>query len=127
MSIAYITLCGSAKFIDEIHVLAKKLREAGYITTDLKDVPYPKTYDPKEKIQNKYFYTDQIKHSDLLLIYNKNGYIGLSTAMEIQVGIDNNIPIEFLFKTDIIEINALLESEYIIYFNNYFNIKEWVK
>ncbi len=34
-----IVICGSAKFIEEINVLAIKLRRKMYIVTEIKDVP----------------------------------------------------------------------------------------
>jgi len=106
-----IVICGSAKFIEDISRLAKALRFHKYNVVELYDVPYSSTYTPEEKIQNKYFYTQKIRESDLILVYDKNGYIGLSTAMEIQVALDHNIPVKLLFESDLIELNALLVAD----------------
>ena len=60
-----------------------------------------------EKAKNHKIFGNLIKTADLLIIYNKNGYVGLSTAMEIQKAIDSNVPIVFLFEPEAIEFQAL--------------------
>ena len=104
-----IVICGSAKFIDEIHILANKLKRV-YNVTELKDVPYPSTFDAVEKLANKEFYFKRIKESDLILVYG--GYVGLATAMEIQFSLDDNRhrPVRFLFEPEAIEGLALIVS-----------------
>jgi len=107
-----IVICGSAKYMEEIYILAEKLRNKEYNVTDLKMVPYPITFDVNEKLANKGFYFDEIREADLVLVYNKDGYIGLSTAMEIQFSLDNNRhrPLRFLFETKNIECLAICIS-----------------
>lgn len=107
-----IVICSSARYINEIHNLTVKLEKKGYSVTELKDVPYPSTYDPVEKLANKEFYFNRIEESDLVLIYDKDGYIGLSTAMEIQFSLDDNRhrPVRFLYEPEKIECNVLIIS-----------------
>lgn len=107
-----IVICGSARFINEIHNLSIMLEEKGYSVTELIDVPYPSTFDINEKLANKEFYFDKIKESDLVLVYSKDGYIGLATAMEIQFSLDDNRhrPVRFLYEPEAIECCALIIS-----------------
>ena len=107
-----IVICGSAKYIKEIHNLAVKLRKKKYIVTELEDVPYPSTFDPVEKLANREFYFSKIKKANLILIYNKDGYIGLATAMEIQFSLDDNRrrPMRFLYIPEKIEFRAIMIS-----------------
>lgn len=114
MGLINIVICGSARYINEIHDLTLRLMKRGYFITELKDVPYPSTFDPVEKLANKKFYFDKIKKSNLVLVYNKDGYIGLATAMEIQFSLDDNKdrPVRFLYEPEAIECKALYISTY---------------
>jgi len=107
-----IVICGSAKYIEEINVFANKLRDKEYDVIDLKMVPYPSTYDPLEKLANKEFYFDKIKEADLILVYDKDGYVGLATAMEIQFSLDDSgrRPVRFLYVPEKIEFRAIIMS-----------------
>ncbi len=114
VEIKNIVICGSAKYMESIHILAKYLINKGYNVTDLKKVLYPTTFDAMEKLKNKEFYFNKIKNADLVLIYNKDGYVGLATAMEIQFSLDDNRhrPVRFLFEPEKIEFHALSMSTY---------------
>ncbi len=114
VEIKNIVICGSAKYMESIHILAKYLINKGHNVTDLKMVPYPTTFDAMEKLKNKEYYFDKIRKADLVLIYNKDGYIGVATAMEIQFSLDGNRlrPVRFLFEPEKIEFHALSMSTY---------------
>ena len=112
-----IVICGSARYIPEVHGLKVKLLKSGHKKiTEIQDVPYPSTYDPLEKLKNKEFYFEKIKEAELVLIYNKAGRIGSATAMEIQFSLDDNRhrPVRFLFKPIEIEFTALCVSSYYV-------------
>lgn len=103
-----IVISGSMRFKHEMIVLSNKLKIAGY-----KKIiePSSKEFNESEgvigKAVNHKIFGRLIKSADLLLIYNKNGYVGLSTAMEIQMAIDCNVPVRFLFEPEEIEFKAL--------------------
>lgn len=84
-----ITLCGSARFEKSFHEWNERLTLKGHIV-------YGLAVYPSSKGGNKNWYNEAIKamldlvhlgkidNSDAIVILNENGYIGESTAREIQ-------------------------------------------
>jgi len=103
-----ILISGSMRFKEEMIILANKLRKEGY-----KKVIEPLSKEYKQgseiidKACNHIIYEKLIEDADLLLVYNKNGYVGISSAMEIQKALDCNVPVRFLFEPEAIEFKAL--------------------
>jgi len=85
-----VVICGSRRFKPEIREFAKKLKEAGVIVFE----PYLHSgQDEWEKLSDDYkkfialglthdhFY--KIKMADVVFVFNKGGYIGNSTTLEL--------------------------------------------
>lgn len=85
-----VCICGSRKFKEEVRKFAKELERGGAVVY----IPYHHSTEAEwEKLSKAYkkfialglthdhFY--KIKMADVIFIYNKNGYSGVSTTMEI--------------------------------------------
>lgn len=79
-----VTLCGSLKFIKDFVDIQIKLERVGHVVLSVTsgEETVPPTEEEK-KILDKVHYK-KIDMSDCILVINKNGYIGESTAGEIQ-------------------------------------------
>lgn len=96
------------KFRQEMIDLSKKLKFDTYKEViEPSDEIYIEITEIIDKAKNHVIFENLIEDADLLLVYNKNGYIGLSTAMEIQKALDCNVPIRLLFEPDDITFKAL--------------------
>ena len=98
-----IIICGSFRFLDQMKKTARELEALGFecflprfylgdlTSKEIKDIKKNKKkkgFNKSEfrKINEvlKWFY-DRLKEADVLIIFDKNGYIGLSLAAEIGV------------------------------------------
>lgn len=85
-----IVICGSLRFATEIFELAQRLEKVGakvYTPENLRDSKDWKKVS-KEFVFNAaagltYLHFEKIKKADIVFIYNKNQYIGVSTTMEM--------------------------------------------
>ena len=83
-----ITLCGSAKFEDLFKHYQEQLALQAHLVWALDIYPSQKDgvkewYDAETKIRLSALYFKKISISDAILVLNKDGYIGISTAHEI--------------------------------------------
>lgn len=102
-----VVICGSKRFKPEIIKFAKELTKLGVVV----HAPFlHKGKDDWEKLSKQYkkfvalgltldhFY--KIKMADVVYIYNKNGYSGVSTTMEIGCAVGLGKPIYALSNKD---------------------------
>ena len=102
-----ILISGSMKFKEEMTVFSNKLKEFGYNRViEPNDEEYYQGIGVIEKAKNHKIFENLIENADLLLMYDKEGYIGLSSAMEIQKALDCNVPVRLLFEPEAIEFKA---------------------
>ena len=103
-----ILISGSMKYRLEMIALANKLRTEKCVKIiEPSDNRYIESTDLIDKAKNHQIFEGLIEKADSLLIFNKNGYIGLSTAMEIQKALDCKVPVRLLFEPEAIEFKAL--------------------
>ncbi len=103
-----IVISGSMKYKQEMTALSHKLEADGYKrVVEPSDKEYIEGDDVIDKAMNHIIYEKIIEHADLLLIYDEKGYVGLSTAMEIQKALDCNVPVRFLFEPEALEFQSL--------------------
>lgn len=88
-----ITLCGSTRFEQQFHEWNHKLAIAGHTVYSLslfgreaKDAGKDdkKTVSEAEKITLDLIHLDKIMNSDAVVVIDVDGYVGFSTAREIQ-------------------------------------------
>ncbi len=102
-----VAICGSRRFKTEIHALAEQLRGMGVVVhvpplpsfeEEWKELPR----DQKEFIAlgltHNHFY--KIQMADVVYIYNKGGYSGFSTTLEIGYAVATGKPIYALEKDE---------------------------
>ncbi|NLZ24139.1 hypothetical protein GX888_00080 [Candidatus Dojkabacteria bacterium] len=95
-----VVICGSKRFKNEMKEFASKLRDKGIIVYE----PYLHNPDKEWKtlseaykrfillgLTHDHFY--KIRKADVVFIYNKGGYIGNSTTLEIGYSVASNKPI----------------------------------
>jgi hypothetical protein len=96
-----VVICGSSRFCEEMREFAKKLKDLGILVfephlyrasggiwSEIKD------FDKKivaMGLTHDHFY--KIRMADVVYIYNKDGYAGVSTTLEIGYSIALNKPI----------------------------------
>lgn len=98
-----ILFCGSFKFLDEMKEIAKELKPLGFVCFlpkfFLGDFPSSKIESLKNERKKRGFSAGDLKkvvgvtkwfydcfpRADILVIYDKDGYVGLSLAAEIGV------------------------------------------
>ncbi len=108
-----IIISGSMRFKQEMTSLSNKLKNDGYKkVVEPSEDEYNKSVEEIEKAKNHMIFESLIECADLLLVYDKNGYVGLSTAMEIQKALDCNVPVRFLFEPEAIEFKSLCVHPY---------------
>ena len=90
-----IVITGSShRFGKEIYKLAESMRQSGkYVIDDSRFHLLSESIGRREFIK-------RICGADKLLVYNKNGYIGFHTKLEITIAEVIGIEIEFLFKKE---------------------------
>ena len=96
-----ITICGSAKFEDHWHQVARILTLDGHVV-------YEMAVFPSHMNSNKDWYTEpqktildwvhlcKIDNSDAVVVVNVGGYIGESTAREIRYAESQHKPVYYL-------------------------------
>jgi nucleoside 2-deoxyribosyltransferase len=102
-----LVICGSRRFKPEIREFAKKLKELGAVVYE----PYLHSGQEEwERLSDDYkkfialglthdhFY--KIKMADVVFVYNKDGYSGNSTTLEIGYAIATGKPVYALEKDD---------------------------
>ncbi|MFX0072515.1 MAG: hypothetical protein ACFFAO_15630 [Candidatus Hermodarchaeota archaeon] len=102
------------KYKEEMILLTKKLKKDGFkkVIDPSNDI-YVQEINLIEKAKNHKIYESLIKDADLLIVFDKEGYVGTSSAMEIQKALDSNVPVRFLFEPQAVEFKALcLHPEY---------------
>ena len=88
-----ITLCGSAKFESLFHQLNERLTLGGHVVYGLSVYPSQKNGDKDWYSHTQKRILDQIHlmkidNSEAVVVINKDGYIGESTAKEVRYAID---------------------------------------
>lgn len=78
-----ITICGSARFRNEIDAVHKKLALAGHLVFTVDNLDGIKITKELENVLN-ITHRKKIDMSDAIYVINKNNYIGISTASEIE-------------------------------------------
>ncbi len=98
-----ITLCGSSRFVAEMAVLAWNMEKQGAIVLSLHLMPagYPCAGDHLAEAEGVAAQMDElhlrkIDLSDEIFVVNKGGYIGQSTAREIEYAKRKGKPVNFL-------------------------------
>ena len=84
-----ITLCGSARFEREFHDWDEDLTMAGHVVYSLAIYPSSKAgvkdwYDEKQKVTLDLIHLAKIDNSDAVVVINVGGYVGQSTAREVE-------------------------------------------
>ena len=97
-----VVLCGSRRFTDEIRQAEKKLKKAGHIVLApiLNKNRGIDKLDPDLKryafLGLTHHHFEFIRKADICFIYNKDGYMGNSSTMELGFATACNIPIYVL-------------------------------
>ena len=88
----FVVITGSTnKFSKEIYELSQQLRDQGvYVIDDSRFHLLPEEIGRRE-------FMKRILDSDMLLVYNKDQYIGLHTKLEISLAEVAGIRIEYIF------------------------------
>lgn len=105
-----ITLCGSARFESAFHEWNKKLTLAGHVVYSLAVFPSQEQeknwYTERQKQTLDLIHLAKIENSDWIFVLDVGGYVGESTAREIQFAkimkrgiyllteVENNPPLE---------------------------------
>jgi len=96
-----VTLCGSTKFKKEFIEVQEKLTLEGYLVISVgifghADNKYKTVLTPEKKIMLDKQHKAKIDLADIVFIINKDGYIGESTANEIEYSMDEGKTIMYL-------------------------------
>ena len=103
-----IVISGSMRFKQEMTDLSHILEvDVNKKIIEPSNEEYFKGVDVIKKAMNHAIYENIIERADLLFVYDNNGYVGLSTAMEIQKALDCNVSVRFLFEPEAIEFKSL--------------------
>jgi len=92
-----IVICGSQRYNDEINQFAARLRRLGVpivFTPDFKYLRKEKLQmDEKDRLTSRSYrkqipalvhqHLDRIRRADVCFVFNKNGYVGVNTTLEI--------------------------------------------
>jgi len=104
------------KFLKEMKKLVKKLREHGF------SVKHPSYKDYHVYLLNDKYPEDKrhlikkvlierhikkVEKSDIIIVLNNNGYIGINTAIEIGVAMSQNKEIFITNKSDALELSSI--------------------
>ena len=88
-----VCLCGSARFMAQMHDLARELGLAGVVVlapVDAEDAP-----TPEQKATLDALHRQKIDLADRVLVVNPGGYVGESTAAEIAYARDRGKAVHF--------------------------------
>ena len=96
-----ITVCGSLRFKDEIMKVAEQMELKGNcVLTPIFQINSNKdSYTEEEITMLGKMHKEKIKMSDAILVVNVNGYIGNSTASEIEFA--KSLNKEIMYYTDL--------------------------
>ena len=108
-----VTLCGSSKFKNEFMQASELLSLKGYIVISLglfghADNKFDTVITPDIKDMLDRAHKQKIDMSDMIVVINKDGYIGESTRSEIEYAKNNGKSIYYMFD-DNSGINRLLK------------------
>jgi len=92
-----VVICGSQRFNDEINQFAARLRKLGapiVFTPDFKYIRKSKLQlEEKDRLASHSYrkqvptlvhqHLDRIRRADVCFVFNKNGYVGVNTTLEI--------------------------------------------
>lgn len=84
-----VVICGPRRFKKEIRVFAKKLKSKGIVIFEPIMNTNPKINDLEKDLKKYAFlgltwhHLEFIRKADVVFIYNKNGYMGNSTTLEL--------------------------------------------
>ena len=101
-----VVICGSRRFKKEILEFAAKLRRTGvivylpFLNTDKKINELPKNFKNFAFTGLTLHHFSLIRKADTVFIYNKGGYIGTSTTLEIGFAAALSKPIYILSEKD---------------------------
>ena len=86
MKFPVITLCGSTKFKDDFIRVAEDLERKGNMTINLAVFTHANGYSISEEDKKMFdlIHRQKIDMSDMIMVINKDGYIGESTRSEIE-------------------------------------------
>jgi len=99
-----VALCGSRRFKKEIRNFADKLEKAGVVVyqpllnTDVKIRKLPEHFQYYSFLGLTHHQFEAIRKADVVFIYNKGGYMGNSTTLELGFAIALSKPIYALEK-----------------------------
>lgn len=123
-------LCGSTKFKDDYIGTYEELSKNRYITLTVgmfghADNRYEKDLTEDVKIILDVMHFEKMLMSDVIVVINKDGYIGYSTKREIEFAHMHDIPVVYLYAYDIMykdnyikkDIHTLI-NEIELYLNN---------
>lgn len=105
-----ITLCGSTKFKSEFEKIAKIFSIKGHIVLTCNCFFHSETEEKyiKRIMKNKHLLDEAHKKKvdicDVVIVINKNNYIGYSTGQEIFYALSKGKKVLFLEKSDFYEI-----------------------
>jgi hypothetical protein len=99
-----VVICGSTRFVSEIREFAQKLKELGVLVYEPNLYSgYDKVSEPDKKFLAMGLTHDhfrKMKMADVVYVYNKDGYVGVSTNMEIGFAVAIDKPIYVLEEKD---------------------------
>ena len=102
-----VTICGSGRYFDEINQFAARLKQLGvsmiftpHFETRRKNFY---TLEERERMESRIYRAqlpmavlqplDRIRKAEVCFVYNKNGYLGINTTLEIGFAHGREIPI----------------------------------
>lgn len=95
-----VTLCGSTRFKEEFEAFNKKYTLLGYIVLSCGVFGHSGDVegdDPEIKAKLDELYLHKILMSDLIVVINKDGYIGEGCKKEIEFAEKNNVPVKYAY------------------------------
>lgn len=92
-----VVICGSQRFNDEINHFAARLRKLGASQVFTPNFKYARKNflesDERDRLQSRTYrkqlsafvleHFDRIRKADICFVYNKDGYLGVNTTLEI--------------------------------------------
>lgn len=92
-----VVICGSQRYNDEINLFAARLRKLGVPIIFTPDFKYHRknrlNAEEKERLTSRSYrqqipglvhqHLDRIRRADICFVYNRDGYVGVNTTLEI--------------------------------------------
>ncbi len=93
-----VVICGSSRYIDEINQFAARLKQLGASLVftpnfNTRRKSFMTTLEERERMESKTYRTqlpafvlqhiDRIRKADICFVYNKGGYLGVNTTLEL--------------------------------------------